>query len=166
MNGRFEYMSKGTKERIEQAIHELGYRPNIIARSLKQKSTTTIGVIVANILHHFSTRVIRAIEDYCNEHHFHVIVCNADDNPDKEKQYIRMLEAKQVDGMIVFPTGGNVELYQELLNKRYPIVFMDRLVPDISVNAVLLDNEKAAFWPLMNLSIKAMKNCLHITATF
>src|SRR5699024_8706718 len=101
-------------------------------------------VIVANILHVFSTQVIRAIEDFCNNSNFHVIVCNADDDPDKEKQYIEMLRAKQVDGIIAFPTGDNLVLYQGLIDEDYPVVLMDRLLPGVSVNSVLLDNEKAA----------------------
>jgi len=145
LNQRYDYMGEQTKARIEETINVLGYRPNILARSLKQKSTTTIGVIVANILHVFSTQVIRAIEDVCNEKDFHVIICNADNQPEKEKKYIEMLRAKQVDGIIAFPTGGNVALYQDLVRENYPIVFIDRLIEGIETNTVLLDNEKAAF---------------------
>ncbi|CDQ38098.1 LacI family DNA-binding transcriptional regulator [Virgibacillus salexigens] len=143
LNKRYDYMGADTKKRIEAAIKALGYSPNIIARSLKQKSTKTIGVIVANILHVFSTQVIRAIEDYCNASNFHVIVCNADDDPMKEKRYIEMLRAKQVDGIIAFPTGENIDLYQGLLEENYPFILMDRLVPGVAMDAVLLDNEKA-----------------------
>jgi LacI family transcriptional regulator, kdg operon repressor len=145
LNQRYDYMGEQTKARIEEAIAVLDYSPNILARSLKQKSTTTIGVIVANILHVFSTQVIRAIEDVCNEHNFHVIICNADDNPEKEKKYIEMLRAKQVDGIIAVPTGGNVALYQDLVKENYPIVFIDRLMNGVKIDTVLLDNEKASF---------------------
>lgn len=144
LNNRFDYMSVETKERVDAAIKELGYQPNIIARSLKQRSTKTIGVIVANILHDFSTRVIRAIEDYCHTEDYHVIVCNADDNPEKEKRYINMLRAKQVDGIILFPTSKNKTLYQGLMKDEYPFVFMDRLVPGVETDAVLLNNHQAA----------------------
>ncbi|GIO24531.1 LacI family DNA-binding transcriptional regulator [Oceanobacillus sp. J11TS1] len=144
LNGRFDYMGEETRIKIGQAVKELNYRPNMVARSLKQKSTTTIGVIVANILHVFSTQVIRAIEDFCHDRGFHVIVCNADDQPEKEKKYIEMLKAKQVDGIIVFPTGDNVALYQELLDEGYPLVFMDRMVKELKVDTILLDNDKAA----------------------
>ncbi|API92000.1 LacI family transcriptional regulator [Virgibacillus pantothenticus] len=144
LNKRFDYMSKETKERVEVAINELEYQPNIIARSLKQRTTRTIGVIVANILHDFSTRVIRAIEDYCHEEDYHVIVCNADDDPVKEKRYIDMLRAKQVDGIIAFPTSKNTALYQDLITEHYPFVFMDRLVPGIETDTVLLNNHEAA----------------------
>lgn len=139
-------MSEETKRRIENAISELGYQPNIVARSLKQKKkTSTIGVIVANILHSFSTKVIRAIEDFCNDNDFHVIVCNADDDPVKEANYINMLRAKQVDGLIVFPTGGNLELYEMMIEQNFPLVFVDRIIDGLSVDTILLDNEKAAY---------------------
>ncbi|WP_339183627.1 LacI family DNA-binding transcriptional regulator [Oceanobacillus sp. FSL W7-1293] len=144
LNGRFDYMGKTTRTKIEQAVKDLNYRPNMVARSLKQKTTTTIGVIVANILHVYSTQVIRAIEDLCNEKEFHLIICNADDQPKKEKKYIEMLKAKQVDGIIAFPTGDNIALYKQLLDEGYPIVFMDRIVKELKVDTILLDNEKAA----------------------
>jgi LacI family transcriptional regulator, kdg operon repressor len=144
LNKRYDYMAEKTKKKIEQAIEELGYHPNFIARSLKQKSTTTIGVITANILHVFSTQIIRAIEDFCNQLDFHVIVCNADDDPEKERKYIDMLRAKQVDGIIIFPTGSNVESYQQMIKEEFPIVFIDRYVPGVKASAVLLDNMKAA----------------------
>src|SRR5690625_7656593 len=76
LNKRYEYMREKTKQQIESAVKELGYSPNIVARSLKQKATTTIGVIVANILHVLSTQDIRAIQDYFNEIRFQVIDCN------------------------------------------------------------------------------------------
>lgn len=144
VNNRFDYMSEETKKRIEQAIIELDYRPNILARSLKQKTTTTIGVIVANILHTFSSQIIRTIEDACNEADFHVMVCNADDDPEKERKYIEMLRAKQVDGIILLPTGSNVELYEEMARTNYPVVFVDRTVPGLGIPSVMLDNDKAA----------------------
>lgn len=144
LNKRYDYMSQKTKERIEKAIRELGYQPNFVARSLKQKKTSTIGVIVANILHAFSTQVIRAIEDACHENDYHAIVCNADDDPEKEKNYIEMLMAKQVDGLIVFPTGGNIDLYRSMVEAKFPLVFLDRIVSDVPVDAVLLDNETAS----------------------
>ena len=144
LNKRYKYMSEQTRERVAASIEELDYRPNIVARSLKQKSTFTIGVIVANILHSFSTQIIRAIENKFHEKGFHIIVCNADDEPDKEKDYIEMLMAKQVDGIIIFPTGGNVSLYEQMKKTGFPIVFMDRTIDDIEIETVVLDNDRAA----------------------
>ncbi|SFK09092.1 transcriptional regulator, LacI family [Halobacillus dabanensis] len=144
LNKRYDYMGEKTKQRIQDAIEKLGYQPNIVARSLKQKSTKTIGVIVANILHNFTTEVTRAIEDVCHTSDFHTIICNADDDPVKEKHYIEMLRAKQVDGLIVFPTGDNKDLYQKMLDSSYPVVFMDRNLEEMDIPAIMLHNEKAA----------------------
>lgn len=144
LNKRYDYMGEKTKQRVQEAIDVLGYQPNIVARSLKQKSTKTIGVIVANILHNFTTEVTRAIEDVCHDSDFHTIICNADDDPLKEKHYIEMLRAKQVDGLIIFPTGDNRDLYQKMIDSSYPVVFLDRDVKGMNVPAVMLDNEKAS----------------------
>lgn len=145
LNGRYEYMGEDTKEKIKQAIEKLGYQPNYIARSLKQKRTSMIGIIVANIMHRFSTEVSRAIEDYCHKHGMHAIVCNADDNPEKEKKYIEALRARQVDGLIIFPTGDNLELYKALEKENYPVVFVDRKIEDILVSTLIVNNKEAAY---------------------
>lgn len=163
INNRYEYMSLETKKKIELAIKELNYRPNTIARSLKQKTTFTIGVIVSNILHNFSTQVIRAIEDVCHEQDFHVIVCNADDKPEKEMKYIQMLRDKQVDGLIVFPTGGNLDLYKELESTEFPVVFLDRLLPEVTMPALLLDNKKAVQLAVDHLREKGYESILLVT---
>lgn len=144
INNRFEYMAPTTKERIERAIEELGYIPNYVAKSLKQKKTATIGVIVANILHSFTTEIIRVIEDICNQNDFHIFVCNADDNPEKEQSYIKMLMAKQVDGLIIFPTTGNTEIYKQLKMSQFPVVFIDRKIDPVIFPTIMLDNEKAS----------------------
>lgn len=144
INNRFEFMGVSTKLRVEAAIKELGYIPNQVAKSLKQKKTGTIGVIVANILHTFSTEIIRAIEDECERNGFHLFVCNADDQPEKERSYIDMLVAKQVDGLIIFPTNGNNDYYKQLKNAEFPIVFVDRMIDEPIFPTLLLDNESAS----------------------
>ncbi|WP_057913011.1 LacI family DNA-binding transcriptional regulator [Peribacillus muralis] len=165
LNKRYEYMSEKTRRKIEATIEELNYQPNILARSLKQKSTYTIGVVVANILHTFSTQVIRAIENYFYEHGFHIIVCNADDNPEKEKNYIEMLRAKQVDGIIIFPTGDNLDLYKRMKSDQFPIVFMDRTIEELNVATVMLDNQLAAQLAVDRFVEKGIENIAIITTS-
>lgn len=145
LNKRYEYMGEKTKRKIEEAIETLGYQPNFIARSLKQKRTSMVGIIVANITHYFSTEVTRAIEDFCHQHDLHAIVCNADDDPEKEKKYIEMLRAKQVDGLIIFPTGKNNALYKTMVKQGYPVVFVDRKVEELEVFSVITDNAESTY---------------------
>lgn len=155
INNRFEFMAEPTRIRVEKAIRELGYIPNLVAKSLKQKKTSTIGVIVANILHTFSTEIIRAIEDACELSKFHMFVCNADDNPEKEREYINMLLAKQVDGLIIFPTADNMCLYEELKSSKIPVVFVDRKVEMPIYPTLMLNNERAAEIAVMELMKKS-----------
>lgn len=144
LNERFDYMGEKTRMKIEKVIKELDYQPNVIARSLKKKSTSTIGVIVANILHAYSTQVIRAIENVCNENGISTIICNADDDSEKEKNYLETLLSKQIDGLIVIPTSGNLEMYNKLISENFPLVFLDRIVDGLDSDTILLDNKKAS----------------------
>jgi LacI family transcriptional regulator, kdg operon repressor len=165
LSKRYDYMSEKTRKKVEEAIKELNYQPNIVARSLKQKATFTVGVIVANILHTFSTHVIRAIENYFHEQGFQIIVCNADDEPEKEKNYIEMLRAKQVDGIIIFPTGGNLDLYERMIEHKFPIVFMDRTIKNLHISTVMLDNHLAAKLAVDHFVDKGYENIAIITTS-
>jgi LacI family kdg operon repressor len=158
LNNRFEYMGEKTRRKIDEAIQRLDYRPNYIARSLKQKRTSMVGIIVANIMHYLSTEISRAIEDFFQEHDLHAIVCNADDDPEKEKKYIEMLRAKQVDGLIIFPTGQNNELYESMLKEGYPVVFMDRKVENLDVFSVITDNRESTYKAIHHFIEKGHRN--------
>ncbi|MES9683626.1 LacI family DNA-binding transcriptional regulator [Gottfriedia acidiceleris] len=158
LNKKYEYMGEKTKLKIEETIKQLGYQPNYIARSLKQKRTSMVGIIVANSIHYFSAEVIRAIEDFCHKHDLHAIVCNADDDPEKEKQYIEMLRAKQVDGLIIFPTGHNNALYENMNKTGYPVVFMDRRIENPNVFSVLTDNQESTYKAVKKFIEKGHQN--------
>ncbi|WP_371381814.1 LacI family DNA-binding transcriptional regulator [Sporomusa aerivorans] len=141
LNGLYDHMGADTRERISQVIAELDYRPNALARSLKQKRTYTVGAIVANILNPFSTSIIRGIEDTLKAAGFNLILCNADDDPAKERDYITMLADKQIDGLIINTTGCNNDLIAQV-NRNTPVVLIDRKVPEIQVDTVTVDSAK------------------------
>ncbi|WP_027093179.1 LacI family DNA-binding transcriptional regulator [Cohnella thermotolerans] len=164
LSKRYEYMSVETRKKIEQAIKELDYRPNVLARSLKQKRSSTIGVIVANIMHSFSTEICRAIEDYYQEQGMNVILCNTDEDGDKEKSYIEMLQAKQVDGMILFPTGKNKSLYKKLTKQRIPILFVDRKVEGVHTDTVVANNADAVYQAVKHLADQGHRKIAILTA--
>ncbi|BCG60344.1 LacI family DNA-binding transcriptional regulator [Paenibacillus sp. URB8-2] len=143
LNKRYKYMSEATRNRISEVIDELNYQPNGLARGLKRNRTNTVGVVVGDINYSLSIQCIHAIENELQLSGNQVIICNADENPDKETKYIETLIARQVDGLIVFPTGDNPSLYQRLLDERYPLVFLDRVMEGIATQCLLLDNEMA-----------------------
>lgn len=140
LNGQYKSMSAETRRRITEAINELNYKPNLVARSLKRKSSQTIGVIVANILNPFSTEITRGIEDVCITKNFNIILCNADDSPKKQQEYLEMLHLKQVDGFIIQPAKGEVDGLHNIYKTNVPFVLIDRKIPDLSVDTVTVNN--------------------------
>lgn len=140
LNKQFSNMSEETRQRISVAIEELGYQPNIVARGLKRKRIQTIGVLVANILNPYSTEIVRGIEDVCKSWNFNMIVCNADDDPRKQQEYLEMLHAKHIDGFIIQPAEGNADGLMALYRNSVPLVLIDRRLPELKVDTVTVNN--------------------------
>lgn len=139
LSGRYEYMGADTRERIKEIIESIGYRPNALARSLKNKSTNSVAVIVSSVLNPFFTSIIRGAEDYCKKAGFNLILCNADGDPAKEREYIETLLPKQIDGFLIATTEQNND-YIRNVDKHTPVVLAGRNVPDIGTDAVSVNN--------------------------
>ncbi len=140
LNGRYEYMSLETRQRVKQVIEKLDYRPNALARSLKQKKTHTLAAVVSSILNPFMTNTIRGAEDCCKASGFNLILCNADDDPAQELAYIHTLASKQIDGILISTTGRNNDALREMNRNGAPVVLFSRHVPEIGVDTVSVDN--------------------------
>lgn len=165
LNGRFESMSLETRERIASVIAEMEFRPNALARSLKQKRTHTIAAIVANILNPFSTSVIRGAEDCCKQAGMNLILCNADDDPAKEKEYVQMLLSKQVDGLIINTTGFN-NLYIKDISTHTPVVLIDRKVPEIQCDTVAVNGSAGSRLAVEHLLALGYRNITMFTLPY
>lgn len=144
LNKRYKHMSDATKEKIQRSIAELNYQPNELARGLKQKKTSMIGIVVATITSEFTTEIVRSIESECLKKGVQLIICNAEDDYEKERQYINTLVARQIDGLITFPNAENKEVYLELVKHDYPLVFLDRKIDGVHVPTILFDNIEAS----------------------
>lgn len=151
LNKRYNFMSAETKKRIQIAIEELNYQPNQIARSLKQKKTNLIAIVASNLFSRFTVELVSSIESEVSKYGYEVILSTTDDDPDKELEYLQSFIARQVDGVLVFPTINNKEYYQQLAKDHYPLVFVDRFIDEVPVDAVLLDNFLAGKLAAQNL---------------
>jgi DNA-binding LacI/PurR family transcriptional regulator len=140
-----KFVSDDLKKRVIEAIEELHYEPNIIARSLKVKKTNSIGIIIGNIVSQAFSIMAKAAEDIANKYKFNLIVCNSDDDPKKELDYLKVLKSSRVEGIILTSTGKNFEYVKRLIESGTKIVLLDRLIDSINCDAVLLDNEKGAY---------------------
>lgn len=131
------------RARVEAAVKRTGYRPNLAARRLRSQHSNTIGLIVADIRNPFFTAVSRTVEDIAYARGLRVILCNTDENPEKEEMYLRLMDEERVTGVIFAPTRASAEL---VANEQYPfpIVMIDRSSPTRLHDAVVLDNAAAA----------------------
>ncbi|TDR76614.1 LacI family DNA-binding transcriptional regulator [Paludibacterium purpuratum] len=130
------------RERVELAVAQLGYRPNLSARRLRSQHSKTVGLIVSDIRNPFFTAVSRAVEDVAYRAGMRVILCNADEDPDKEAMYLRLMQEERVSGVIFSPTGMTVRCFRADLYE-FPVVMIDRDGPTGLTDAVVLDNRQA-----------------------
>lgn len=128
--------------RIMAAVQELGYRPNLIAASLKTKRTYTLGAVVSSIVNPFFARVVQTIEDTAARAGYNLILSSTGDDPEKEARYVNVLRDRQVDGLLVATSGTEVGVYETLYNRRFPVVLIDRRIPDVPYDYVALDNDE------------------------
>ncbi|MFN8562829.1 MAG: LacI family DNA-binding transcriptional regulator [Anaerolineae bacterium] len=139
------YIHKKTRERVEQAIAELGYVPNALARSLRFKQTKTLALLISDITNPFFTTLARGVEDAASEQGFSVILCNTDESRDKEAQYLNVVIQKQVDGVLLVPAVSSVESGKFLQDCGVPFVVLDRRAPGLEVDIVRCDTEIGAY---------------------
>jgi len=148
------YVKPETRERVLHAAEQLGFVPNMVARSLVRKTTSTIGLVIPDITNPFFPAVTRGVEDAASEAGFTVFLCNTDNDPAMEAQDVRKLRERMVDGIIFVGTTDRRELVESLLAENVPVVVTDRLVADLEVDSVLVDNvagAKAACRHLLDL---------------
>lgn len=136
-----------TRQRVLDAIEALQYRRDGIARSLRRSSTGTIGIMVSDISNPFFSDLVRGVEDhvYGLDRGYNLILCNTDEDPGKEKLYLDVLLEKRVDGLILAPVGANHDSLRSLLANGFPLVFVDRCLPGLAADVVLIENARAAY---------------------
>lgn len=133
-----------TRNRVLKAVADLNYRPNRIARSLRAQKSTKIGLVVSDIRNPFFTAIGRAVEDAAYEKGYSVLMCNTDENPEKEELYLNLLYDENVAGVIFSPTH-QFNIASQTYNQKMPFVIIDRAIDSSDVDMVLLDNVAAAY---------------------
>lgn len=149
------HVKEETKRRILEISKKLGYKEE---GKLKKTSTKVIGVIVTDVTNPFFTQVVRGIEDTLNNMGYSLILCNSDENIEKEKEYFRVLESKKVDGIILTPAGGSHKHLLHYLKKDIPIVLLDRLIEEEELDAVIIDNVAGAYEGVKHLIQQGYRN--------
>lgn len=135
------YVDEKTKARVLEAIAELDYQPNVLAKALKEGYTGTIALVVPNIQNQIFPLILRGVEDTARKNGFTVIFCNTDEDELVEKSYINKLQKRSTDGFILATALSTSAHIIELRNKGVPVVLVARSMED-KVDAVIIDNYK------------------------
>ncbi len=136
---------KETQDKIIAAAKELSYQPDQGARALRLKKSHTIGLIVPDISNPFFFFFSRTIEINSFETGFTFIVCNTNYHQEKENHFLNELLSRRIDGLIIAPVQGSKEKINELLDKNFPVVLIDRYFEDMETNAIISDNCETAY---------------------
>jgi len=133
-----------TAARVRTAIAKLGYQPNDAARSLKGQRSRTLGLVIADITNSFYAGCAKAIEEVARSHGYAVILCDSGEQVDIERQQVDVLARRRVDGLLLVPAAnGHAYLADERLAE-VPVVALDRPIPGIPTDAVVVQNRRGA----------------------
>ncbi|KAF1011216.1 MAG: HTH-type transcriptional regulator KdgR [Pseudomonas fluorescens] len=157
-------LSEATALRIEQAIEQLGYRPNQMARGLKRGRTRLIGMLVADIRNPYSIAVMHGVETACRQHGYSLVVCNTDRDDEQERQHLAALRAYNVEGLIVNTLGHHLDQLLEL-QREMPLVLVDRKVEPLHSDMVGLDNPLAMRMAVEHLDQQGYRDLLLVSET-
>ncbi|MBS1823275.1 MAG: LacI family DNA-binding transcriptional regulator [Acidobacteria bacterium] len=146
-------VSERSRQKVLEAIKELNYQPNLIARSLRTNRTRTLGIVVPDITIPFFPKIIRGAECAARERGYFLIVLDSEGSPDRESDMIALLRAQRVEGMLLVTASGE-ELTPErwdTFTSSFPAVCLDRLPADLNVDFVCVDDSGAAEMALSHL---------------
>ncbi|MEU9325687.1 LacI family DNA-binding transcriptional regulator [Streptomyces canus] len=125
-----------TRQAVLDAVDELGYTPNTLARSLVTSRTRSIGLAVSAISNPYFTEILQGVEAGALEHGYSLLIADPHDDPDHECKVVQLLHERRVDGMIVAPSADPRELVSYLGRHRVPTVFLDRVIDGVIEGAV------------------------------
>ena len=152
-----DYIADATRKKVEQAIAALDYRPNALARGLKQMKTDSIGLILSDLQNPFWLMVLEGIEDACQEAGYSLLILNSRDDAEKESKNIKEFLMRQLDGIIINPASSANPLFPALAAEAFPLIFLNRRVKGIEVDTVVADNIKGTMLAVSHLAALGKK---------
>ncbi len=137
-------VSDELRQKVLKSMHELGYHPNAVARSLKSRQTKTIGIILPDISNEYYSEIVRGAEDVAHNENYSIILCNSDNNSKKERKILNELEGKQIDGYIIMSHNISQRTLDFIKKMKKPTVSISTYMPYKEVATINIDNVKAA----------------------
>lgn len=159
-------ISSETRRLVNELAAKMKYKPNMVAQSLKQRRSNTIGVIIPEIVHYFFSQVISGIEDVAFKAGYTVIFCQSNEKYGREVDNARTLMAHQVEGILVSVSKETSD-YQHLADIQengIPLVFFDRVAPSVPADQVVTNDREAAWLVTRHLIDQGRKRIAHFEA--
>lgn len=138
------YASEETRQRVLEAVKEMGYVPNRLASSLRSNRTNVLALVMTDITNPFFTVAARGVEDVANKAGYTVIFCNTDEDKEKERKYVEILMQNRVDGIVLVPSSSDSESVETLQQNGKPVVVIDRRITEKQVDQVRCDSVAGA----------------------
>ncbi len=166
LNGSYEIGAE-TKKLVVEYAEKVNYRPNPIALSLKEQKSRSIGVVVCEVANNYFSQAINGIESIAYNSGYHVIITQTHESAAREAANIQHLLSRHVDGLLISLSAETTDTseYKYLLDKGFPIVFFDRIAPNIHTHQVKINNYKGAFDATELLINQGFKRIAYITNT-
>ncbi len=139
------FVSDELIERVEKAMADMDYQPNLLAGSLRKKKTGTIGLIIPDSSNMLFAKVAKEIEDILFSRGYNVIVCNSAYDINRELEYLKTLRSKMVDGILIVPVTLESDHLEKIKNIGMPIVILDRSILGINIDTIVVDNFKSGY---------------------
>ena len=159
-------ISKKTQEKVLAKAGEMEYTPNVFARALRTGKSNLIALLVADISNPFYSNIAKYVEKALALKGYNLMICSTDENVEREEKLISLFaEQHMVDGLIVATTNTSGEYFKKDRLRKFPIVFIDRYLPDIESNYVVANNYQGSFELTEMLIKKGCKNILSLNIT-
>ncbi|MFI6031052.1 LacI family DNA-binding transcriptional regulator [Amycolatopsis magusensis] len=130
-------------EKVREAAAALGYQPNGLARNLRRQETAVLALVISDVENPFFTAIARGVEDVAQTSGYSVVLCNSDENAEKERRYLDVALQERVAGVVLSPTGGGTDV-SPLLGRGTPVVAVDRPLDAVDGDQVLVNTKCAA----------------------
>lgn len=138
-------VSSKVRARVEQAVADVGYVPNAVARSLRSKRTDTIALVVTDMTNPFFTTIAHGVEAAVGDSGMMLIICSTDERGAEEERYVRMLLQRRVDGILLVPAGDGAAAIRQCREQGTPLVVVDRRLRGRGADVVRADSKAGAF---------------------
>ncbi|MCZ4223870.1 LacI family DNA-binding transcriptional regulator [Pedobacter rhodius] len=166
LRDRYE-ISDETKKLVLAYAEKVNYRPNPIARSLKERRSYSIGIIVSEIANNFFSQVINGIESIAYAKDYHVIISQSHESHKQEKLNVEHLASRSIDGLLIALSSEtqDVDYLRALYAKGLPIVFFDRVPDNFDTHKVIANNFKGSFDATEHLILSGKRTIANLTSS-